>query len=137
MSDQMSLLEDFLTSLAAARAGEIPHDNPAWQRMQQDPAITFSKEPGGNCPVQIYVTVDGFSCYFRARGTHWSFQAATLGKAAPCGEEDALFQIKNYYGEWPSAGWMSMGEAAEFLEQAIQEFRCSPAGRAHALGSAQ
>jgi hypothetical protein len=119
----------FIADLKAVREAELPKESPAWQRLCADPDLRIG-DAGGNCPVQIHVEVDGHQGYFRARGTHWSFEVAKLGHAAPCGDSENLFEISRYYGEWPSAGWMSMSEAAELLEEAIREFRVARLGSA-------
>lgn len=76
---------------------------------------------GGNCPVQAEGCVDGHSFYFRARGEHWSLSVSK----APGGDamaEDAWF-YREYFDEWPNAGWMEKDEAREKLLQACERWR--------------
>jgi hypothetical protein len=54
---------------------------------------------------------------------HWSFQVAKPDYFAPCKDDHAVFRTERYYGKGPSAGWMSMDEASDLLEEAIAEFR--------------
>ena len=78
---------------------------------------------GGNCPVQAEGTIDGVPFYFRARGDSWS-----LGIGAdPVGK--AHWEHREWFGEWPDAGWMSLEEAAAFLHRAADRYaRGEPGG---------
>lgn len=80
---------------------------------------------GGNCPVQAEGTVNGEKFYFRARGKAWS-----LSVGVPPGLErpddwiitPAWFYQENY-GTGPfDAGWMSVLEAQDFIQQAAQRY---------------
>jgi hypothetical protein len=71
---------------------------------------------GGNCPVQAEGVLDGFMFYFRARGTHWSFEVYDGGDAPWC--------ITEKYSDEPfAAGWMSEDEAAAFIYKAADRYR--------------
>ena len=121
--DALERAAELREAMKAIREAEIPRDARSWQRMTSDPGVAIG-EAGGNCPVQIQLEVDGHSAYFRARGTHWSFQVAQPDHFAPCEDRHALFKIVRLYSEEPfSAGYMTMTEAADLLEGAISEFR--------------
>jgi len=60
---------------------------------------------GGNCPGQAEGRINGAPFYFRARGASWSLE---------CGD----FSYSEGYGVWPDAGWMTEGEAREFIAKA-------------------
>lgn len=66
---------------------------------------------GGKCPVQAEGTVNGEPFYFRARGTHWSFEIQ--------GGKGWLYQEK-YSDEPFRAGWMGEDEARAFINKAAK-----------------
>jgi hypothetical protein len=81
--------------------------------------ITIHAE-GGNCPVQIEGTFDGFAFYFRARGSHWEFHVFPAGGKM---FDDDVWEHDQEYGKWPAAGWMPLPEALGFVVDAVNLFR--------------
>lgn len=67
------------------------------------------RNAGGVCPVQIEGHIKGKPFYFRARGEHWSIGIGVEPIGSP------QWYRKEYYGEFPEAGWMPMHEAYDFL----------------------
>ena len=78
---------------------------------------------GGNCPVQAEGTIDGKPFYFRARGESWSLG---IGADPVCAAD---WEHREWFGEWPDAGWMSEEEARSFIQRAADRFaRGEPGG---------
>jgi hypothetical protein len=68
---------------------------------------------GGNCPVQAEGRIDGEEFYFRARGARWSLRIG--GPDVVCAPK---WLYEEDYGDGPfDAGWMSEGEARDFIEK--------------------
>ncbi len=69
---------------------------------------------GGVCPMQIEGLIDDVEFYFRARGQAWALHVG--------GEEICLnpkWSYEEAYGATPyAAGYMTEGEAVEFLHEA-------------------
>ncbi len=93
--------------------------------MSERAGINWTGDIGGNCPVQGYGTIDGHPWYFRARGECWTIDISVSSDKDPLdvGEPDAPgWHDEGYFGEWPSAGWMSDEEAWSFVERAMTAF---------------
>lgn len=100
---------------------------------------------GTFCPVQAEGTIDGFRFYFRARGSRWSLSIAPPGPVHPAnvgllvpdeigrvasgeitweeGEQHPGFFHDEYWGEWPTAGWMSNQDAIACIISGAERFR--------------
>ncbi len=72
----------------------------------------------GQIPVQADGFIDEREFYFRSRGTHWSM---SIGGENPIRQPDWYYEA--YYGEWPSAGYITEAEAKNFIEEAADLFR--------------
>lgn len=70
---------------------------------------------GGNCPVQAEGVICGYKFYFRARGTHWSFEVYDGGDEPWC-------MAEKYSDEPYAAGWMTDDEARSFIDQAAEKY---------------
>lgn len=85
---------------------------------EQDMRIVID-QIGGNCPVQAEGTVDGKEFYFRARGSRWSMSIGGSDSAT-----DPEWYYEETYGSGPyDAGWMTVDEARDFIDQAVRRYR--------------
>lgn len=66
----------------------------------------------GVCPVQADGLINSKVWYFKARGEHWNFEVVGSG-----------FKIREKWGEWPEAGYISYAEAWMLIETALDKFR--------------
>ncbi len=82
---------------------------------QGDPEVVIDLL-GGNCPVQAEGTINGKEFYFRARGDSWS-----LGIGGDNVVMDPEWSYEEDYGSNPfAAGWMTEGEARDFIAKAAR-----------------
>jgi hypothetical protein len=72
------------------------------------------EELGGNCPVQATGTIREREFYFRARGSHWSFDVFLT--------PNVTWTYSENYGTGFDAGWMTEDEARGFIEKAANMF---------------
>jgi hypothetical protein len=80
----------------------------------------------GNCPVQSEGFIDDHPYYFRARGSHWTFDVA-----APAGDAvggHSVYSKAGYVGPWPAAGWLGVEEAKGIIADCVLEFRVGKRG---------
>lgn len=78
----------------------------------------FEVSFGGACPVQGDGVVDGFVCYYRARGRSWSLDVA-------CEPE---WSVARTCYVWPDGGWLRAEISRRNIEAAVAEFRAWRAG---------
>lgn len=93
--------------------------------MSRRTGIDWNGSLGGNCPVQGEGTVNNHPWYFRARGEYWTIDIAADHDKDPVDVGDfgvPGWHDEGYYGEWPSAGWMSENEAWLLIEKAMADF---------------
>lgn len=76
---------------------------------------------GGNCPVQAEGTIHGHPFYFRARGAYWSM---SIGGDDVVGRP--LWFYREWWEEWPRAGWMDDDDARDCIDRAIAMFCIAP-----------
>lgn len=79
-------------------------------------AVTID-QIGGNCPVQAEGHIAGKPFYFRARGEHWSIGVG----GDVIGQPDWYYE-EEYPGGTFAAGWMSIDEAKQFIQQAADRY---------------
>lgn len=81
----------------------------------------------GACPVQGIGSLDGRTCYYRARGRRWSFSvwpqgAESLNDELPiCSEEWS--HGNSDYCAFPDAGWIHRDETLKNLREALAAWR--------------
>lgn len=88
--------------------------------------------PVGNCPVQSEGHIEGHPYYFRARGTHWSFDVAEPGNSAISGNsvysKAGLVEGNDY-----AAGWLPVDEATKIIADCVAEFKAGVRGHVWCL----
>lgn len=102
---------------------KMPTNSAVESRLIGDSGFSWDGQVGGEVPVLVEFTVDGFHGAFRSRGTHWSFIVAISGVIDPADENEELFKIESYYDKWPNAGYMTLAKAFEFVETSVAAFR--------------
>jgi hypothetical protein len=84
-------------------------------------------EFGGACPIQGQGTLDGCICYYRARGSGWSFEVWPAGIA--WGECGGLPDVEPSYSTevscyaWPDGGWIHRDESLINLRDMMDHYR--------------
>lgn len=73
-------------------------------------------EWGGCVPVQGHGTLDGYSCYYRARGNGWRLEVDT-------GPADAIWEFGENPYVWPEAGYIHCSETEKNLRQAVKMWK--------------
>lgn len=76
---------------------------------------------GGACPVQGEGEIDGFPCYYRARGKGWSLEVYEVGGSVQTSE--AIWSTGRTCYVWPDGGYLSAGKSVQNIESAVAAFR--------------
>ena len=99
---------------------------PAGKRLLADTGFAEDGSIDDGIPVVVEFLIDGYSAYFRSRGSHWSctITKEDMEDTAP---EEVLFKIDGLWGEWPAASHMPLGNALELVECVIAAFRATRA----------
>ncbi len=81
----------------------------------------------GACPVQGFGKVNGHSCYYRSRGSGWSFEIYSTND--PDGEHAPIWYYNENCYYWPDGGWVTAEVSCQCIERALKEFRSSRFGK--------
>lgn len=84
-------------------------------------------EFGGNVPVQGHGTIDGRICYYRARGSGWSFEVwpagVAWGDSGGLPDESPEFAYDRDPYAWPDGGWIHRDESIANLREALAAWK--------------
>lgn len=87
----------------------------------------YEVEFSGMCPVQGDGGIDGFPCYYRARGKGWSLEVYPVGGSTETTE--ALWSTARSCYVWPAGGYLRADLSRQNIERAVAAFRVWRASR--------